>query len=299
MRIVGVDENGLGPRLGPLVVTAAVFEQPAYDRAGLWEAAGAFGIGDSKEVGGFGDMARCESIALAALRRVGASTDSFAALLASIAARPVAELRSICPTDAPAAVAACWEPAIDLPAFGGDGVASELPEALGLVELRSEVLCPGAMNTAKALGKTKLAIDLRAMESLLFAARERAGAEVQAICGHVGGIRYYRDAFGRMGELLATTLEESVARSEYRVAGFGRVLFEVDADATHLPVALASIVGKYVRELFVERLNRFYKSHAPRLQAASGYHDPVSAAFVEKTARIRRKLRVPDDCFER
>jgi hypothetical protein len=61
---------------------------------------------------------------------------------------------------------------------------------------------------------------------------------------------------------------------------------------------LASLVGKYVRELLMARIARFY----PRDDGSaspSGYHDPVSAAFVTSTARLRQRRRVPDVCFER
>ena len=62
VRVVGVDENGLGPRLGPLVVTAAVLDLDRYDAQALRAIAEPIGITDSKEVGGFGDMAACEMI---------------------------------------------------------------------------------------------------------------------------------------------------------------------------------------------------------------------------------------------
>ena len=36
MLIIGIDENGLGPLLGPLVVTAVAFEAEEYDRDAFW-----------------------------------------------------------------------------------------------------------------------------------------------------------------------------------------------------------------------------------------------------------------------
>jgi hypothetical protein len=35
------------------------------------------------------------------------------------------------------------------------------------------------------------------------------------------------------------------------------------------------------------------------LPDASGYHDPVTARFVEATRLTRRRSGLPDDCFER
>jgi ribonuclease HII len=57
------------------------------------------------------------------------------------------------------------------------------------------------------------------------------------------------------------------------------VRFEVDADGLHTPVAVASMVGKYVRELAMERQNRFYAKHDAALPSPSGYHDPGHGAF--------------------
>jgi hypothetical protein len=44
---------------------------------------------------------------------------------------------------------------------------------------------------------------------------------------------------------------------------------------------------------------RFYRRHDPRLPEASGYHDAVTARFVDGTAPLRRRLRIAHDCFER
>jgi hypothetical protein len=71
-----------------------------------------------------------------------------------------------------------------------------------------------------------------------------------------------------------------------------------DADASDPLVMLASLVGKWVRELFMSRIARHYPSKAddPR---PSGYHDPVTDRFVRATALLRKKREIPARCFER
>jgi hypothetical protein len=70
-------------------------------------------------------------------------------------------------------------------------------------------------------------------------------------------------------------LAESEQESRYRLTRAGRgpieIRFAAQADATHLPVALASMTAKYVRELLMIRLNRFFQGHLPELKPTAGY----------------------------
>jgi len=70
-----------------------------------------------------------------------------------------------------------------------------------------------------------------------------------------------------------------------------------DADARDPLVMLASLVGKWVRELLMARVSDWYS--VDRSERPSGYHDPETARFVDATALVRRERRVPDICFER
>ena len=94
-------------------------------------------------------------------------------------------------------------------------------------------------------------------------------------------------------------LDEILADVSEAVDGLGEVRFEVDADARHLPVALASIVGKYVREICMRRIGEFYRRCDPELRLASGYHDPVTTRFIQATEPSRRRLGIAHDCFRR
>jgi ribonuclease HII len=63
--VAGVDENGLGPLLGPLVTTAVTFEIPQYRRALHATWGRELGIDDSKNTAAFGQMRAAEALALA------------------------------------------------------------------------------------------------------------------------------------------------------------------------------------------------------------------------------------------
>jgi ribonuclease HII len=94
-------------------------------------------------------------------------------------------------------------------------------------------------------------------------------------------------------------LVEGRARSEYRVAGVGRVAFLRDADASHMLVALASLVGKWVRDTLMRRIVRYHRATLPDLPDASGYHDPVTTRFIDATALHRKARGIADACFVR
>jgi ribonuclease HII len=119
------------------------------------------------------------------------------------------------------------------------------------------------------------------------------------VCGKVGGFGKYGGAFGPLGGRLSTVLEEGRARSAYHFPGVGEIAFVRDADATDLGVAMASMVGKWLREVLMARIVRHYRGEQPALPDASGYHDPVTSAFVEATRLRRAEREVPDRCFER
>lgn len=301
MHVVGVDENGLGPLLGPLTSTAVRLDVADYD-ARLWRRRGLrLGLGDSKSVAGFGAMSHCESVALALVERAtGTLPHDVDALLDLVAEGGTASLTTPCPSRTRAH---CWDAPLALPAWGGDVAVGR--RALDRLEkhgarvafARTVVSCVHVLNTHHARGRNKLLVNLAAFERLVLAARATSSEDVLAICGMIGGLRFYGDRFSHF--MLAALIEEARRESRYWVPRVGEVRFVVDADDGHLPVALASMLGKYVRELLVERQSRFYRGHDATLESASGYHDPVTRRFVAQSERLRKRLGIADQCFER
>ncbi len=168
-----------------------------------------------------------------------------------------------------------------------------------VVAVRSSPLCVGRLNRLRQAGHNRFGADLHAMEALVLDLRDLAGAEVHAVCGKVGGIADYPKHFGPLSGRLHVVLEQSRPRSSYRFPGLGELHFLQDADASDPLVMLASLVGKYLRELLMARISRFYTKQIDDLPSASGYHDPVTARLVQLTAPKRKRLGIPDRCFER
>jgi ribonuclease HII len=306
MLVMGVDENGLGPRLGPLVATSLTLETGRYARSVLSERGLRLGLTDSKETGGFGRMGFTESVALALLRATdgGGELGSADRLLSRVFPEVGPRLRACCP-DAPTAEQ-CWGVDLTLPAFGGDpALGEELLERLvgrsrlRIVDVESRIACAGVLNAKSAAGRNKLDVDLELFEDLLDSVRSRHGTPLLVVCGMIGGIRDYASRFRRFDAARVQALAGRHGQRRYAVEGLGEVRFEVDADARHLPVALASIVGKYVREICMRRIGEFYRRDDPGLSLASGYHDPVTTRFIRATERSRRRLGIAQDCFRR
>lgn len=300
---IGVDENGLGAQLGPLVVTAVAARVAAGSKVGRNTdklARHAHLLDDSKRLVSHKDVRLGEAWARAIL---GPEVTLPAALLESISLDSIDESTKICPGHMKAQ---CWAERTEAFTAPAELVAevesciSHLREqGLTLCSVRSTWICTRMLNRHLANGEHRFLVDLHSMERLLLKLREQLGSKIDAVCGKVGGIADYPRYFGPLGGRLFTVLEQERHRSCYEFAQLGRISFEQDADAHDALVMIASLIGKYVRELFMARIARHYGNGNEDDARPSGYHDPVTERFVETTRAVRKSRRVPFDCFER
>jgi ribonuclease HII len=306
-RQIGIDENGLGPRLGPMIVTAVRLEldpQRVPDARVYAELATRAGIGDSKAACAHGSMRGVEGRVLALLREhLGLEADSLATLTTALALEDAVALRQHCPSgEAPAA---CFGDPVPLPAFGAGPTEQDRAAAVALREagvrlcgVRVGIACAKRMNLGREAGASRFDLDLAFMVRLAASLQPAGAAPVVALCGKVGGRKSYAAALQPLSPLVGVVAEERT-RSSYQLPGFGEAHFVMDGDATEPAIGLASLVGKYVRELWMHRLNRYWMAAVPGVTPVSGYHDPVTERFVQATALARRERAVPDACFER
>lgn len=304
---IGVDENGLGPRLGPLVVTAALAEVSEQGAAQLRRKLPKkirADLDDSKVLVSFHDASLGEAWARAIVERMGARPDSPQALLRHLCAESEESLMSACPKSTKPQ---CWHLSGEVFTASVEqldrvrGHLETLQErGVAIQSVACDLTCTGRLNRLKENGIHRFAADLHAMERLILTLREQAKVPVLATCGKVGGIGKYEPFFGPLAGRLHTALCEGQAESSYYFPQLGTIRFVRDADASDALVMLASLVGKYVRELLMARITHFYREvmKAPDLRA-SGYHDPVTNRFVEESAPVRKKLKIVLDCFER
>ena len=94
------------------------------------------------------------------------------------------------------------------------------------------------------------------------------------------------------------TIAESDERSTYEVGDGLVISFEVEAEDRHLPVALASMGAKFVRELFMRRLNAFFTERMPGLAPTAGYVED-GRRFLAEVKPILLREEIPEAEFAR
>ena len=299
---VGVDENGLGARLGPLVVTAVLARVHPGGTAvveGRLPQAVASDLDDSKRLVSHSDVRLGEAWARAV---VGSGVRTPRELFRRLSLEGERELRHPCPERAETQ---CWRGARE--SFRAseqlvDRIRSHVQVLSNLgveiVRVRTSVVCTELLNRELAQGRGRFTVDLHAMERLILSLHAEAGTDLDAVCGKVGAIGDYPKFFGPLGGRLHVVLEQGAARSTYQFPGLGVLSFVRDADERYPLVMLASLVGKYIRELLMNRIAGYYFG-SDEEPAPSGYHDPVTDRFVQRTEAARRELGVPQSCFER
>lgn len=85
--------------------------------------------------------------------------------------------------------------------------------------------------------------------------------------------------------------QEGMLRSVYRVVGMGRdvrVTFRPRADSEQFNVALASMVSKYLREALMVEFNAFWLAHVPGLDPTAGYPGDSGRFFDAIRPAVRR-----------
>ncbi|MCZ2340505.1 MAG: hypothetical protein LC104_01755 [Bacteroidales bacterium] len=298
--IVGIDEAGYGPNLGPLVQAAVSVFLPDHDTAGwatlqpcLRRAAekddGRLCVDDSKKVyarsGGFARLERGVFLGL------GLPTGALSGLLSQVCHTEVlTELRGEVWFDGndPLPVQCPPEPAWTL--VEGVRIGSIAANLVPAPQFNKILAGSGSKGTILAAGLVGL---LQTVTSAL-----PTGEPILALCDKQGGRHYYapllQSAFP--GGWIVTECE-TPAESRYRVEGLDRsvtVLFRPRADADGVSVAWASMLAKYLREVCMRQFNRYWQTHLPDLKPTAGY--PVDAKrFFAAIQPVMEKLSIPHE----
>lgn len=318
--LLGTDEAGYGPNLGPLVISATVWEAPdkvrgekLFDRlrhvvapsltalaaaAESLDRSPCLAMADSKQLYSSGKgLKHLERGVLAALGLLGQQPRTWRDVWCALAP-DAGEILARTP----------WYTDFDLPlpvdCDGGEleslveTLAAGLATAgVRLVAMRSRVVFAEDFNgliemhgnKGETLSRATLALASQIIEPL-------SAGPISVICDKHGGRNMYADLLSEFfPEPLIEIHGESRERSTYRFGPDPRRIqfcFRTRAEAC-LPVALASMASKYLRELAMRAFNDFWTKRVPDLQPTAGY--PTDAKrFRADIAIVQKRLKIED-----
>jgi hypothetical protein len=163
----------------------------------------------------------------------------------------------------------------------------------------SRIVCTNELNARYQTGENRFLVDLHCMEELILKAVDIFQQPLGIVCGKVGSMSDYTRHFDALGKRSPQPISESNEASVYQIPDIGTVKFLRDADSIDPLVMLASLVGKYLRELFVARIGSHFAALVSDIRKPSGYHDSVTKDFAKATANFRLQSAFPPACFER
>ncbi len=318
--IAGIDEAGYGPPLGPLVVSAVVFRvKDEHREADLWKL---FGRAVSGRVRTRHKIIVADSKkAYSPKKGVGILEETTLSFLALAGKRPErldALFEALAGDDAKDAFNYPWYQPQDVSvpltgrALGIDAKSERLREALAeagaeFLGVRSVPLFEGAFNRAVEETDNKQDVLFGQASRLMSGIVKRFGAEDVVIHADKEGGR------DRYGAILAKRFRGARLTVKHQDRQAGHYLLKTPAgpDASgfevrflmhgerhSLPVALASMYSKYVRELYMKLFNDFWRRHEPGVKPTAGYSED-SKRFLAEISAAREKLGVPETVLVR
>lgn len=316
--VVGIDEAGYGPLLGPLCLGASVWRlrgweadlfraDPRQALAGLLCPAEAprspeplpVPVGDSKVI-----HRRFGRAGLA--RGVGA-------FAATLGVAPPADLRDLIDRfsarDAARYAGRPWYEALEgsaVPGYPWTGPLAEAAEARGVeaVDLRVLAVDAGELNDAfDALQNKARTLGLYAAELLTGILETHPDREVVVAIDRHGGRKNYLPLLTSWFPFAKVEVASAVpgeARYTMEVMGRSvRFVFVTKGDRQRLAIGLASMAAKLARELFMDRLNAWFADRCPSLRPTAGYVqdgrrflDDVEAVLVREGIPRRALVRL-------
>jgi ribonuclease HII len=287
--LVGIDEAGFGPILGPLVVSSCSFSLPQHLlKADLWQIlkktvsnkrkhiAGRLLITDSKKAytRSLG-IKHLERTVLAALLCLGEKPTTLNDLLALLCRDALDRLNQY----------PWYKDAGTLPipadnkdkAIAAAALANDLADNdIALAGLKSCCLDVGFYNKMMDSVRNKASVLFTATSRLIKDAYDtHVQDELEIVIDRQGGRMRYREHLLRsFPDMSLTIIRETPNASSYELCADGRRMclhFVVDADESCLSVSLASMVSKYLRELLVRNINQYFIAYNENLKPTAGY----------------------------
>jgi ribonuclease HII len=322
--VIGVDEAGYGPNLGPLVIAASAWSIPATMseeeftrtlaedfRPSPWRKHGTHvPLGDSKKL--YQPSTGLQSLELGLLalagqlgwkeptlggwlQRLCGTNGDFSCEPTSGDAHGLMRLPWYAPLDVPVPGSALAEDVARLVEWAGERL--RLRE-MRLVALRARIVTEREFNQAVSrLGSKGTLLSKATLNLVTELTSQFAQSDLEVFCDRQGGRKKYSGVLvDAMPDDWFDVLQERDARSSYRRlrSPAFRIHFSVGGDSFP-PTALASMAAKYVRERLMELLNGYWRSVVPTVQPTAGYPVDAKRFRAQIEARARELGHQPED----
>lgn len=287
--LAGIDEAGYGPILGPLVVSCSAFSIPENMVAcDLWGVLKKSVAKNRKHLGGrvlIADSKKAYSTSIG-IKHLQRTT---LAMMKSLGFEPQSfnqALSYLCPD--------CFSRLADYP-WHQNTESLQIHCDKADIRIASEVLANDmAENHIKPLALRSICLDTVYYNNLVSRTKNKASVlfsaaanlmqkiwddfpknNLQIIIDRQGGRSHYRKNLQlAFSELELVIIAENDNCSTYELKNNSRsmrVHFVTKADDRFLAVSLASMVSKYVREILIADINRYFLSFEPSLKPTAGY----------------------------
>ena len=300
--LIGTDEAGYGPNLGPLTITGTLWQnlsgqtclydilngviKPAPDR----KSDNRLVVADSKVVykssGSIKNLETTVLSFLAAISNLPKNSKSTKVGVADIPQNVASLLRLACPTSDEQFLETL--PAYDFSAItlplkaNRDEIcenANRLREAQAtakvyLQSIHCQPVFPTQFNAGLASYGNKATLLSNQTLEIVANLKSKTDDDLEIVCDKHGGRSKYAGLIKtHLTDQLISTGVETKACSDYSFSDQQRdvvVRFQAGGES-FMPTALASMVSKYVREVFMKAWNQFWIDQLPNLKPTKGY----------------------------